>query len=391
MYSEHLKMRSVSINVTCHRVSRVIPTPYGPPHGDWARSIVTFRARSNFDLSFFSLFQNHYFLAQMANIASRKYCFTLYNDYEHLREWKDLPPEIAYVVGQVERCPKTQRIHFQGFCALTKPMKPPGFQRLFSTSEKFHVEIPKGSNESNRAYCTKEDSRLASEEGGFSLELGTMPQQGKRTDVTRLLEGIREGRTDREMALSDETGPAMFKYARMVREFREVTAKPRTEPPNVWIFWGPTGKCAGRAHTPYGQVTMYIGTGKSWAAREKAREFGPDETQFWKSAGNKWFDGLSPNATVMIWDEFVPEGAGVDLGFMLRLLDGYVMHVEKKGFMMNFNVPNIIFTSNYNPLHWYDGAAEASVAAWLRRLVRCTRVRMNVPYEPPTEVMVVDD
>jgi len=188
--------------------------------------------------------QSHYFIAMEAvkkkNSASRKYCFTLF-DYEHLRDITQLPEGLTYLVGQIERCPKTERLHFQGYCALTKPMKGPAFQRLIHSSELFHWEIPGGTPEQNKTYCTKEETRISLEDGGFSLELGTMPQQGRRNDILSLIDGINQGRSDRQLA-EGPTASAMFKYGKHVSAYRALRAPVRTIKPNVVIYWGPTGK-----------------------------------------------------------------------------------------------------------------------------------------------------
>lgn len=175
---------------------------------------------------------------------------------------------------------------------------------------------------------------------------------------------VKRGRTDRDLLEDEDTCQAAFKYHKSVAWMRNTLVKPRREPPQVCVLWGRTG------------------TGKSWRARDMADDYADDEngTVLYKMNGNKWFDGLNGQTKVLVWDEYVPEEAGVNLGFILRMLDGYPLQVEYKGGAMEFNVPYIIFTSNYNPIGWYDTANPPSRAAWARRLNTVEIVHMDEPW-----------
>jgi len=132
--------------------------------------------------------------------------------------------------------------------------------------------------------------------------------------------------------------------------------------------------------------------GKTHRARELANGIAPMRDQYWKTGMTKWFDGIHSNTKVMVWDEFVGEvkGADLQLGFFLRLLDEYPLKVEKKCGHLEFNVPNIIFTSNYDPYLWFPSAGESSRAAWHRRLSMCTIEHKTVQYVPIVEEPIAE-
>lgn len=178
--------------------------------------------------------------------------------------------------------------------------------------------------------------------------------QGKRNDIKALLTAVKRGASDRELLEDEDTEQAAFKYHRHVQWARAAMIPPRTKAPDVLFLWGPTG------------------TGKSWKAREVSQDHvaGTGGTVLWKMNGCKWYDGLNGSTKCMVWDEFVPKDAGVHLGHMLRLLDGYPLQVEIKGGAMEFNVDLIIFTSNYDPMDWYYDAEPASRRAWDRRVLQ---------------------
>lgn len=72
-------------------------------------------------------------------------------------------PHIRHAVWQVERAPTTGRLHLQMYAEFRSPVRPHAIQRHFPGA---HVEESKGSYEQNKAYCTKEETRV---EGPFRL------------------------------------------------------------------------------------------------------------------------------------------------------------------------------------------------------------------------------
>lgn len=102
---------------------------------------------------------------------SKFWCIT-----DHVRThsawWKDLydfnQRRFVYMVGQLERSPTTGKRHVQAYVVFVRPQQLSAVKRLFGTA---HLEISRGSPADNKAYCSKEDTRVAVDDGGFQFEV----------------------------------------------------------------------------------------------------------------------------------------------------------------------------------------------------------------------------
>lgn len=97
----------------------------------------------------------------------------------------ELPVDAAWIKGQRERCPTTERLHWQMFAAFRKP------QRLSAIRSKFcncHWEPSK--SEAAERYVWKEDTRV--EESQF--EVGSKPfKRNSETDWGQVLQSAKNG------------------------------------------------------------------------------------------------------------------------------------------------------------------------------------------------------
>ena len=85
-------------------------------------------------------------------MASRKWMCT---DFKMI--WDGILPEwMRYAVWQLERCPKTQRLHWQMFFELHRGQRMSAIQKMLGN--KVHCEVAKKRDEA-RAYCMKEETR----------------------------------------------------------------------------------------------------------------------------------------------------------------------------------------------------------------------------------------
>ena len=102
---------------------------------------------------------------------SRGWCFTI-NNYadETIVALKAI--ECQYLVFGRETAPSTGTQHLQGFVYFDSPKRFSALKKLLP--EGAHIEKAKGNCIQNREYCTKD--------GAFE-EQGTLPSQGKRTDI----------------------------------------------------------------------------------------------------------------------------------------------------------------------------------------------------------------
>lgn len=131
---------------------------------------------------------------------STRWCFTWFNQEGKAQEFADLLANLveagtlSYAIFQEEICPDTSNHHFQGFVIIS------GQRQRFSALKKIldpvrkaksgiHLAACNGSPEQNRAYCSKEESRMP---GTEFHEFGTCPGAKKEkvdwSAITALLE-----------------------------------------------------------------------------------------------------------------------------------------------------------------------------------------------------------
>lgn len=265
----------------------------------------------------------------------RNYCFT---SFRGKIEFND---KMKYLLQGVERCPSTGREHIQGFVIFKNPRALGGVIKEFPN---INFEICKGNIQQNRDYCMKE--------GAFTEEGEVPVGPGARTDLITVAEMIRQGATATDIINTVELdgdgktkdyGMDYIRYNKGIdKMINLVRLKPRNWEMDVRIYWGEPG------------------TGKTRAVHE---EFG--ENVYPKMVG-KWWDGYEGQECVLI-DDFDPANCyEMAYDFYLKLLDRYKLLIEMKGSSGNFCSKVIIFTSNFNPEHWFPN--KANRGAFFRRV-----------------------
>lgn len=157
--------------------------------------------------------------------------------------WKPCHPEGAvYSVWQKEKCPETGRDHWHLYVRWGCRKRLSYMARLYFNS---HCEVPFGTEEECRAYCTKEESRIevGEEHGEYDKDAGV---KGKRSDLENIGKDIKEGKTLAEIAelhVSD-----FIRYHNGI-EATMILLQPK--PPlardiSVIVLWGPTA--TGKTH-----------------------------------------------------------------------------------------------------------------------------------------------
>lgn len=201
--------------------------------------------------------------------------------------------------------------HLQGAGVLKK-------QESFSTLKKAfpraHLESMKGSPQQNLDYCTKEDRD--------AYQFGTIPGQGKRTDLHEVADLVDGGANLREIADAHPTSVVKFYKGIMVLRSIKAGRRDPNKPPRVYWLFGPTGSGKTRAAFSYGCST-----------------YSADETLILPDCTLQWFDTYDGQKCV-IFDDF--RSKGVTFSFLLRILDRYPCSVPIKGAFVNWN-PECIF------------------------------------------------
>jgi len=229
-------------------------------------------------------------------------------------------PDCTYCVYQLEMCPDTSRLHYQGYVEFTGQKRYNWVQQNCEGLEGAHLEVRRGTMEEARNYAMKHETRLDGPwEWGF-----VKPGQGSRSDLRAVKRALDEGRPMTYIA--DNFFGTFLRYQRGLKEYKRIRMPKRDWAMEVILIIGPTG------------------TNKSrWC---KANY--PDA--YWKD-GTKWWDDYDGQETV-VWGEFY--GGCCRFSDLLRLLDRNPMHVETKGGYVQFTSRRIIFTSNQEPESWYN-------------------------------------
>lgn len=249
-----------------------------------------------------------------------RFVFTLNNwtqeEYTHITS-VFAPTVKWFVVGKEVGANGTP--HLQGACVIGKQMsfstlkKLPGFARA-------HLERMNGSPQDSLAYCTKEDTA--------AFQHGSLPNEGKRTDIKNAVARIKAGENLRQLANGDEDGAiAIVKFYKGLTVLRSYCLPPRTSPPIVIWLHGSTG--TGKTRSAFK------------AGRAFAKHFGGGDKDIWISSGSlRWFDGYD-SQSVAIFDDFRAKHV-TSFAFLLRLLDRYPVSVEFKGGFVDWS-PKVIF------------------------------------------------
>lgn len=241
---------------------------------------------------------------------ARAFCFTNFKlDFDY----KVLKSRASYIIIGLETCPKSKRLHHQGYARFPNAVSVK--QLRTKILPKINHTIANGNDIQNYNYCTKD--------GNLFLEQGTRPQQGKRNDIHKVKELLANGGSMRDVIEITNSYQAM-RCAELILKYKE---KPRDQKPIVKWYWGKTG------------------TGKSKQAFEETKD--P-----WVSGKNlKWWEGYDAHDDVII-DDFRKDFC--TFHELLRILDRYPYRVENKGGSRQLRAKKIIITTPFSPLETYD-------------------------------------
>lgn len=89
--------------------------------------------------------------------------------------------KVAFYVYQKEKCPKTEKIHWQGYMELKKRCTLNTIKQKIFNDDKIHIEERKGSQKQNITYCTKKESQIEN-----PVFFGTPKEQGHRSDLDEI-------------------------------------------------------------------------------------------------------------------------------------------------------------------------------------------------------------
>jgi len=238
------------------------------------------------------------------------------------------PPNVSYIVGQLEKGNTTGFLHWQIMVAFKSKQSLSGVRNTFGPC---HAELSRSS--AATTYCQKEESAIV----GTQFEMGAKPfARNQKVEWESVWASAKSGNL--------EAIPANVRVVsyRTIRAISSDYSKPTGMERRCMVFWGKTG------------------TGKSRRAWDEA---GLDA--YCKDPRTKFWDGYNDEKNIVI-DEF---RGGIDISHLLRWLDRYPVRVEIKGSSKPLKATSIWITSNISPVMWYPMLDEETLAALTRRLI----------------------
>lgn len=241
---------------------------------------------------------------------SRDWCFTCFVTDKELAFEKD---NVRYICYGIERCPKTDRKHYQGFAIFNRTCRIPKAKQWIGGGDGVHCESRRGTRDQARDYCRKS--------GGQFFEWG-------RFDAMSVEEMFKQ-----PIGWLKENQPAFYcRYHRGLEKLQTKGDKWRDV--NVHILWGKSG------------------TGKTRTALDCESVFKLDPPY-------TWFDGYEGEERLVI-DDF--QIGAIPRGRLLNLLDGYRLRLETKGSHCWALWKEVYITTNFDPERWLCDALRRRVA-----------------------------
>jgi len=255
-------------------------------------------------------------------------------------------------VFQIERAPTTQKLHMQGFIQFTTARAMGFAKKLIGNNP--HLELMKGTVEEAVAYCRKDESRVC---GPYLIGEEPAGGQGKRTDLDRVRELVKERKPVYDMLEEDARFAKFEKAINMMRfAYMEKDSDRQEQGVAVKVFFGATG--LGKTYS----AINHCCANKDYYIAECPSQKG----------SKLWFNGYEGQRTLIL-DDFSGDYCSID--FLKRLLDKYKLKVEFKGGFVWACWTTVIITTNSHPSNWYSSLGTHVVN------VGPLRRRINVIYE----------
>jgi hypothetical protein len=219
------------------------------------------------------------------------------NDKELARQLESLD-DIQYYIFQLEQGEKENVKHHQLYILFNKRKYFTWLKEKFPTA---HIEQRRGSHIQAKEYCSKTDTRITP-----TYEWGDENEQGKRNDLSDILDMIYEGRTINDII---NTYPSQYlRYRNNIehlyeRHKSELTLKTFRQL-QVTYVWGKTG--VGKTST----VMKHYGYDKVYRITDYKHPFDTYQGQ-----------------EIIIFDEFHSQ---IKIELMLNLLDGYPLKLPAR-------------------------------------------------------------
>jgi len=242
--------------------------------------------------------------------------------------------KMKYLIFGAEICPKTQRKHWQGAVYFYDKISIKMAQKYLKCEGTHMENIMKTTQDECTEYCKKD--------GNFK-EFGSMPKQGRRTDLEAMVEDIKGGEHTDDIALNN---PMMYhQYGRTLHKVEDIMMRKKWRKEMTKGIWY------------YGKT----GVGKS----DKAYEgYDPDQCYNWPN-DKGWCDAYKQQDIVII-NDFRGE---IPYNTLLQLVDKHPYEVSRRGKEpLPFISKMVIITSSLHPeLIYKNRNVEDSMEQFYRR------------------------
>jgi len=261
----------------------------------------------------------------------RCWMYTLY-----LKKGSKTPPEmkwneevVRYVVNQLEKCPKTGRLHVQGYIELNVGVSLGRVKCIIGGDP--HCEPRKGTQLQAINYCSKESTRV---DGPWVF--GVAAANGERNGFTGATNMVVSGSTMKEVA---EQYPGEFvRYHRGLRALSQIGTGDGVRPKDlvVEVYYGDTG--TGKTHKAYME--------------------NPGLYSLQNSPTGAWFDGYEKQLVLLIDDYY----GWIPYQMLLQVLHRWNFQGAVKGSFITAAWTKVIITSNVHPRNWYKKGLTPALA-----------------------------
>lgn len=297
-------------------------------------------------------------------MSVRCHCFTLWSEQFEVPNGAGL---VRGVVAQKEICPKTKRLHWQGYAEFSDKMRGKKacetlgltWPKKGSKDGTVHFSVSNGTRAQNTQYCLS--TRYCREHhcGDFMLEEGERVPNDEFCDCSKAQDKGATGEhviygtwpTVKDGAKHGQKGGPPNCYKEMMADVKAgmTLTQIKRKHPDTFV----------RYHGGVEKVASAFSTAKTWkpwvcwlsgpAGQGKSRcAMGLGDSVFFKSSGNKWFDGYE-GQQVAVLDDFRKHWFAYD--FLLKLLDHGECKVEVKGGMVQWRPKIVVITCHK---HWMD-------------------------------------
>lgn len=264
-----------------------------------------------------------------------RWALTIYDENE-LNVMKE-NENIKYWIYGVEKCPSTNRIHYQSYIELKVKKTFNSIKKVFN---KAHIEPAIKPAAANIKYCMKDNNYIQ------KCEHSEVNKQGQRTDLLKLSDRLQNGESIKDILL-DSNDSTLFKISSLIKAQQIINDTPRDFKPTVYVYWGLSG------------------CGKTYQAKTYTEHY---YIITMPVNNNLWWDGYDPNKhKTVIFDEF---SGWIPFNMFKNICDNIPYQVPIKGGFVQFKPETIIFTSNKHPKYWYKTILnnEIDYKAFFRRI-----------------------